>query len=139
MALVLALTVLASCGKNDTEGKMSLILHGETDTVYTVDLSKVEGEEGLISVLDYLKGAEGLVYTAQDSAYGKYLTSVGTLVPGAANEYISIYTSVAEDADVSAYATEITVGGVTYPSSGVGASAMHVQKDATVVIALGSY
>ncbi len=121
-------TILASCGNNDTAGTMTLIV-GETE--YTVDLSKVEGNDGLFAVLRTLEKQGELTYTAN----GNFLTQVGNLQQDArAGVYLYIYTSVEEDFDVSVYATEKDYKEKKLVSSGVGADSMHVKKDCYIKI-----
>ena len=49
-------------------------------------------------------------------------------------EYIYLYTSVAQDVDVSEYATTVEYKGQTLTSSGVGASDMHLEDGAIIYI-----
>ena len=111
-----------------------------TDPVmeYTVDLTDLSVDEGLMSLLKHLNETEGLTYAEESGAYGAYLTAVGSLV-AKGSSYISIYTSVAEDFDVSSYATTATYDGVTLTSSGFGASQMKIRDGAIYYICLATY
>lgn len=148
LMLVLAVVVLSMIGlvactdPNALEGTMTLVLlNGENAQEFSVDLSNFTTESnGLIAVLDLLQSQEKLTYEAQDSAYGKFLTRVGELRQDeAAGTYLSLYTTVEKDKDVSAYATTLTYKDVTLTSSGVGAESMTMEKDCIVVITLFSY
>lgn len=121
----------------DTEGTMTLVV-GEKE--YTVDLSKVKVEKGLISILDYLKENEGLVYEATYSEYGAMLTKVNELEQDyTTNTYLYIYTTVQKDADVSEYAETKEYKGTTLTSAGVGASSMSLEKDCIILISTMTY
>lgn len=121
----------------DTEGTMTLVV-GETE--YIVDLSKVKAENGLISVLDYLKETQGLVYEATYSEYGAMLTKVNELEQNVTTStYLYIYTTVQKDIDVSEYATTKEYKGTTLTSSGVGASTMSLEKDCIILISTMTY
>lgn len=140
--LSVLLGTLCACGAGDSDGAgtVSVVLGTDPETVYTVPLDRVTGTEGLMSVLEYLKEAENLTYTAEDSGYGAYLTAVGDLAQdSAAGKYIMLYTSVAEDADVSQYATTVTYDGRTLTSSGVGASSMHMRAGEVIYIACQAF
>ena len=140
LALIMSLS-LAACqmpesdGKGDTAdaGKMTLVLAGDETVVHEVDLDELDVTNGLVSILDYLKTQGKLDYKIT----GGYLDKVGELENNAqTGEYIYIYTSVAEDADVSQYATTVEYEGQTLTSSGVGAADMHIEADAVIYIGL---
>lgn len=148
LMLVLAVVVLSMIGlvactdPNALEGTMTLVLlNGENAQEFSVDLSNFTTESnGLIAVLDLLQSQEKLTYEAQDSAYGKFLTRVGELRQDeAAGTYLSLYTTVEKDKDVSAYATTLTYKDVTLTSSGVGAESMTLQDGCTIIITLFRY
>ncbi|MBQ8322175.1 MAG: hypothetical protein IJX92_07405 [Clostridia bacterium] len=142
LALLLALIMmlsLAACqmpeGEGDTAdaGKMTLVLAGDETVVHEVDLAELDVTNGLVSVLDYLKSEGKLDYAITAG----YLDSVGELENNAdTGEYIYIYTSVAEDADVTQWAKTVEYDGKTLTSSGVGAADMHIEADAVIYIGL---
>ena len=101
----------------------------ETPTEYKVNLDKVEGSDGLLSVLAYLKAEKGLDYTEA----GGFLSAVGDLKQEG-NRYIYLYTSVEEDFDVSEYKSTVEYKGQTLTSAGVGAKDMHVKDGAVIYI-----
>ncbi|MCQ2385262.1 MAG: hypothetical protein MJ078_01100 [Clostridia bacterium] len=145
LLLILAFSCfLCSCQakENDTKGTMTVFIqNGENEPLsYAVPLDKVEITEGAFSVLDYLKNEKNVSYTASDGTFGKFLTQVGNLdasaVPGG---YISLYTNVAEDMDVSAWAKTLTVGGYSVTTSGVGISLMTVKDGGVLYVALETY
>ncbi len=109
-------------------------------TEYVVDLSKLNGQEGLMTVLDYLKENNGLTYTEVPSDYGAYLTQVNNIKEDGANGiYLYLYTTVAADADVSEYAKTMDYKGITLTSSGVGSSSMHIEDGAVIYIGTIKY
>lgn len=118
-----------------------VLLKGDYVQEFTVTLSELPAtSKGLIAVLDLLQSQGKLTYEAQDSTYGKFLTRVGELRQDeAAGTYLSLYTTVEKDKDVSAYATTLTYKDITLTSSGVGAESMTMEKDCIVVITLFSY
>ncbi|MDE7079495.1 MAG: hypothetical protein K2O95_05210, partial [Clostridia bacterium] len=79
-----------------------------------------------------------LTYSAQDSAYGAYLTAVNDISEGN-GVYITLYTDVESDIDVSEDATTLVYKEKTLTSSGVGLSLMNVKSGCTIVITTFSY
>ena len=153
-ALVAVVLIFAVCtcavactGTVDSEGVAHLVLvNGDECKQFDVELSELEGASGAIALLDYLKSMEKIDYLAQEGAYGAYLgevkTADGALVlknDALAGKYISIYTSVAEDMDVSEYKSTVEYEGVTLTSSGVGISTMSVKDGSYIYITLISY
>lgn len=129
LVIAIALCALASCGKSSKNGFVTVVIGTETPTEYQVNMDKVEGGDGLLSVLAYLKTEKNLTYVEA----GGMLTEVGDLKPEAP-VYIYIYTSVGEDIDVSTYATTMEYKGQTLISSGVGAKDMHMTDGAVIYI-----
>ena len=145
LVLCMVLIPLTSCNqKQSVNGYCTVVVATEPETVYTVDLDKLGTvNEGLMSVLDYLKENNGFTYekTVSDSM-GAYLTKVLSLDPATITEghgYIQLFTSVEKDFDVSEYATEMTYKGTKLVSSGLGASSMTIQADAVYYIKLAVY
>lgn len=129
LVIAIALCALASCGENSKSGFVTVVIGTETPTEYKVNLDKVEGTDGLLSVLAYLKTEKNLTYAET----GGFLNEVGDLKPEAP-VYIYIYTSVEEDFDVSTYATTMEYKGQTLTNSGVGAKDMHMTDGAVIYI-----
>ncbi|MDE6361521.1 MAG: hypothetical protein K2N53_06180 [Clostridia bacterium] len=127
---------------SDKEGTMTLVvIDGDKVDEYVVDLAKIPSgntQTGLMAILDYLKENGKLTYTAQDSAYGAYLTQINSIVPQG-NEFIALYTSIAKDMSVGAYATTITYKGASCTTSDFGASAMSILAGCTIIITRGTY
>ena len=150
LAIVLLVLMLAAsmaicavaCAKTvGDKGTVSIVIAPATEggeaTEYVVDISKLEGKDGLMAVLAYLKDKEGLTYTETASEYGAFLTQVGDLKQDESkSEYIYLYTSVAKDADTSAYATTVTYKDYTLTSSGVGSSSMTIEDGAIIYIGI---
>ena len=133
LMLSLCLLMLASCGAGDAAatGSVTLVVAGEEITEYIVELDGLDLTEGVISLLDKLKSDGALDY----SMSGTMLESVGDVRNDAvANEWIYVFTSVAADADVSAYTKTVEYKGQTLTSSGVGASEMHIENGAVIYI-----
>ncbi len=143
MICTMALCLCACGGTVDKEGLMTLaVVDGDNVQEYSVDLSEIgSGDEksaGLMVILDYLKDKGELTYTMIQSEYGAYLTQVN----GIKQEngiYVTLYTDVESDIDVSEYATTYNYKEKTLTSSGVGASSMNVKKGCTIVITSFSY
>ena len=113
------------------KGYLTLVLEGDPAVEYRVNLDKVEGEDGLLSVLEYLNAEKGLAYNADAG----FLTEVGEVKQDAdAGVYVYIWTSVDADKDVSAYATTKDYNDMTLTSSGVGATDMTVCDGAVIYI-----
>lgn len=137
-----ALTETEPSGKNadspeETEetsvkGYVTVVLDDEAKTEYRVNLDRVEGNDGLLSVLAYLKENEGLTYENDPTGF---LTEVGAVKQNAAaGIYLYVWTSVEADADVSAYATTKDCKGKTLTSSGVGSTDMTMENGAIILI-----
>ncbi len=123
----------AYSGGSANVGKITLVVAEEPAKEYTVDLSKLEITQGLMSVLEYLRDEEGLNLKIS----GTMLGEVGSLKNNAeAGEYIYIYTSVASDADVTENASAVEYNGQTLTSSGVGAADMTLSDGAVIYIGI---
>ena len=132
MLSVCIMLLLVSCNKKqDAAGEMTLVIAGDSVTEYKVDLGEVEIENGLMSILDYLKEKGQLDYAETAG----YLDKVGPLENNAATgEYIYIYTSVDADMDVSQYASTVEYEGKTLTSTGVGSKDMHIEDGCVIYI-----
>lgn len=141
LAAILLTLMLTACGREqEASGVCTVVIGGESETVYEVNLDKVEIKEGLISVLEYLKTEKGLTYKTTDGGYGAYLTEVGEVKEDGANGvYIYIYTSVEKDFDVSAYATTKAYKKTLLTSAGVGASQLTIENGAIFYIGTVQY
>ena len=145
LVAVMMVASLVSCMGGDVSktGTAKIVVeNGENDyTVYEVDLSKLEKhDEGAISLLEYIASQENstLYYNVQwGGGYGAYITSIGSLSPNPANQYIALYTSEQEDFAVpTEYAPTVATakyGEQTLTFSGVGLSSMHI-NDGTVIL-----
>ena len=139
---MLALLVLASCNNGESAPPVSegdtitVVVSGEVTAEYTVELSKIKGSSGLVSVLDYLEEIDAIDYEID----GTMLTKVGELENDALKgEWIYVYTTVKKDIDVSQYATTVEYKGQSIWNSGVGANSMTLEKDAVIYIGLIVY
>ncbi len=135
ITVIVMMLALSACNNDsDSAGEMTLVIAGDSITKYEVDLDDVEITEGLVSVLKHLNEEEGLEYEIS----GTYLNKVGEVENNAANaaegKYLYIYTSVAEDIDVSQFAETVEYEGKTLTSSGVGATEMHIDDGCVIYI-----
>lgn len=139
LALALVLCAVACQPDMPSKGEVTIViapLEGEA-TEYTVDLSDIAEDGGVVAILDYLQTNKGLKYTSEDRGYGAYLTKVGVLEEKPeAGEFIYLYTSVAKDFDVSEYASTVEYQGKTLTNSGVGVSSMSVEDGAIIYITI---
>lgn len=129
--------MLCACSKVDPVGEATVVLtaDGESYEEYTVPLSKVNGELGALGLFVYLKEEEGLEYEADETAYGAYLTKVGSIANDSSKgKYVYVWTSVEEDFDTSAYALTVEYKGQTLTSSGLGISGMSVHDGAIIYV-----
>ena len=154
MALCLTSVIFIGCNKDDTQAETSaqttessastptesqnvkgyckIVLGDENKTEYEIDLDLVKTDNGLLSVLDYLKETKGLTYSCDASGF---LTEVGNVKQDTtAGVYIYLYTSVVKDQDVSQYATTVKYNDFTLVSAGVGTKDMTISKDAIIYI-----
>ncbi|MBQ7386831.1 MAG: hypothetical protein IJW03_01555 [Clostridia bacterium] len=146
LVLAMLATLLTSCfGKVDSEGNVTVVIENRDGsyTEYALALEDIEnkdkGAEGLVEQLANRED-DPLALDMQESTYGKYVNAIGSLTPdAAAGEYISIYTSVESDFDVSAYVKEITYKDITLKTSGVGLSSMKVPAGAIILFRIESY
>ncbi len=144
LILVLCMVVIpfASCKKTqNVNGYCTVVVATDPATEYKVDLDKVTVDQGLVSILEYLKENEkDFTYEMVDSTYGAYLTKVLSLdATAVSNGFILLMTSVEKDFDVSEYKTEKEYKGTKVVTSGLGASSMTVENGAVYYIALSSY
>ena len=133
LVLVMIYSAFVGCAESETKqsGFATIVLEGEPAVEYRVNLDKVDGNEGLISVFEYLKAEQGLSYTYEAGI----LSEVGSVKQNDDTQtYIWIWTSVEADMDVSAYATTKDYNGMTLTSSGVGATDMTVCDGAVIYI-----
>ena len=131
LVLVLICSAFVGCAETSQTGFATIVIEGDPAVEYRVNLDKVEGDDGLLSVLEYLKTANGLAYNADAG----FLTEVGEVKQDAdAGVYIYIWTSVDADKDVSAYATTKDYKDMTLTSTGVGAKDMTVCDGAVIYI-----
>ena len=116
----------------NVKGYCKIVLGDESKTEYEINLDLVNTDNGLLSVLDYLKENKGLAYSCDASGF---LTEVGGVKQDtAAGVYVYLYTSVVKDQDVSQYATTVKHNDITLVSAGVGAKDMTIEKDAIIYI-----
>lgn len=132
LALALTCLVFVGCDESSKNGFVTIVLEGEPAVEYRVNLDKVEGNDGLLSVLTYLKAEEGLEYQTDPTGF---LMQVGNVKQDTlAGVYVYIWTSVAADADVSEYAITKEYGDMTLTSAGVGAKDMTLTDGAVIYI-----
>lgn len=140
VSMLTLLTILVCCFVGCTpKANMTVVVTTDPNTVYTVDLNKLEEGCNAIDVLEYLKEKQGLTYVvAQDPDLGPFLTEVLTLKQSEDfNPYFFVYTSV--QAEQMTNYDGVEYEGVTlYPSS-VGIGSMTVEEGCIIYITLISY
>lgn len=127
---VMLLISLTACNIPTTDGTVTVVIGTGIPTEYTLDYKAEDITDGLLSVLTLL-----------DINYdktGSFLNSVGDLAP-THPEYIYIYSSVAENADTSSYATTMDYKGTILTSVGCGAKDLHVKDGAIFYIGTITY
>ena len=124
------------------EGYAYLVIYEPDDkpcTVYAVELAKLENQT-VITMLEYLNTNESMHLVAGTGQYGAYVNEIGNIKSDdATSTYLYFYTSVAKDADTSAYAQSIMVGGIQLTSSGVGTGEMSLESQCVIYVGLIKY
>lgn len=153
LSLVCALGAFALVGCQPESGEalsgtLTVVIDdkAETKLVYAVNLAEAElttaskGDD----VLEYLAATTSFYYEGKNSAYGLYLTAMGTYDAETytyqpvlqedmlAGKYCYVYTSVTKDQDTSEYKSEVTYEGMTLVNSALGISSMTVEPDAVL-------
>lgn len=114
---------LAACNDPDVMTVNATVIVG--DTVYNIQDYKCSTNASVDVLLSYLTENKDLHIKFTESAYGKYITEIGTLAPQG-TDWICFYTSVESDKDITAYATTIEYNGTTLYSAGVGVSSAKI-------------
>ena len=130
LTVIMAVSLLVSCGGGQGTGKMTLVIVGDETTEYTVTLDEVEGNT-VAAVLEYLKETKGMAFEYS----GTMVNKVGELENDAAKgNWIYFWTSVAADADVTEWASYVEYGGKTLTSSGKNVFEMSAYDGAIIYI-----
>ncbi len=131
LALMLALTSFVACNpESDPEGEVTLVVAGDTTEVFTVEISEIEGEKNVLTLVEHLKNEGVLDY--KTDATGLF-TEIGSVKQNAEErKYVWIWTSVEEDFDVSQSVPTKEYNGKTLTSSGFGAKDMAL-KDGAII------
>ena len=149
-ALLLALVMLfsiISCTILPSEGDVTVLVELSQGNyeVYKLNLEDVENKSaGAVGIFDHLRERENspLASELDDTGYGAFVKSVGSLVPKA-NEYIALYTS--EEADFAVpsewmpIVPEVNYEGTILKYSGVGLSSMTIKNGSIILCRLESY
>lgn len=115
-----------------------IIKNGDKD--YTNYVAPINDEmKNVEDVLNYLAEELDLYLDWQDSDYGKYLNGIGGAIPTQTNEFVSFYTSVADDKGNWAGVTGYTIGDVEIVSAQVGVSSAKVESGAVYYFEIGTY
>lgn len=133
LAMIFSALAFISCSdeQNDGDGTVTLVVDGKETKEYTVDITGLSLDRGLVSVLDVLKERGELDYEIADT----FLNKVGDVENDyTAGEYIYIFTSVEADFDVSTYAQTREYKGQTLTSVGIGALEMTIEDGALIYI-----
>ena len=126
---------IACTDEKDSAGTLTVVIAtGDNPVEFNVDIADVEGENGLFSVLEYLRENKKITFKYSGTGSSAYLTEINDFVSGTDNKWIYIYTNVKKDFDVSEYKTEIEYKGQKLTSSGVGVSQMTIEEGALIYI-----
>ena len=146
--LIMALTALAACGDGDKlTGTAKLVVDGETDKVYSVNLGDggFTDADTVYDLIVYLAEEQGLTFSASSSSsaeygYDAFITAIGPLTPSG-SQYIAFYHNKQADADVSGadYAKPIEYDGTTLYYSGLGAGGVKLTNDIVVYFTMLTY
>ncbi len=146
LILAMAALCLISCNTTvDDVGTVTVVIEKRDGAYEAYELSLAELEnksEGAFGLLEALAEREDshLDYDVTEGAYGKYINSIGSLVPnGASGEYIGIYTSLEKDFDVSEWVKTLEYNGRTLKTSGVGVSELSLEDGVTVLFRIEKY
>jgi hypothetical protein len=139
LALVTVFTVisLTSCFENEENANkgeskiVTIVVNGKQTKEYTVDMSGISVDKGLVSVLDALKADVKLDYGITGSMLD-YIGDVSNIYE--TNEYIYIYTSVEKDFDVSEYKQTVKYKDKELTSVGIGALEMTIEDGAVIYV-----
>lgn len=140
VSMLTLLTILVCCFVGCVpKANMTVVVTTDPNTVYTVDLNKLEEGCNAIDVLEYLKEKQGLTYVvAQDPDLGPFLTEVLTLKQSEDfNPYFFVYTSV--QAEQMTDCDGVEYEGVMLYLSSVGIGSMTVEEGCIIYITLISY
>ena len=141
LAIMLAISTCfcVACTPDPFEGKYTIVINAnDNNSVYAID-SEVQGVYTLADALLYLRDNESVVYECSDSSYGVYISKLGDICPEGYSQWVSVYTSIESDKDVSEYATTIQYEGRTLYSSGFGVSSMSLEEGCIIYFTLGVY
>lgn len=121
VVLIMCATAIAlvACANPDTMVISATVLIG--DEVFNIEKLECASNSTAEILLEYLVENNDLNLKYTESAYGKFITEIGSLIPQG-SQWISFYTSVESDKDITEYATTIKHGDTTLYSAGVGVS-----------------
>lgn len=126
---------VACTDEKDATGTLTVVIAtGDNPVEFNVDIADVEGENGLFSVLEYLRENKKITFKYSGTDSSAYLTEINDFVNGTDNKWIYIYTNVEKDFAVSKYKTEIEYKGQKLTSSGAGVSQMTIEEGALIYI-----
>lgn len=154
LALVLVFSVftLVACADKPTvqevtdltlptleENQVAVIIkNGENN--YTNYVALINDEmKNVEDVLNYLAEEIDLYLDWQDTEYGKFLNGIGGAIPKQTNEFVSFYTSVADDKGNWAGVTGYTIGDVEIVSAQVGVSSAKVESGAVYYFEIDTF
>ena len=146
--LIMALTAPAACGDGDKlTGTAKLVVDGETDKVYSVNLGDggFTDADTVYVLIVYLAVGQGLSFFSssfRSPLYGfdVFISVIGPLTPSG-SQYIAFYHNKQADADVSGadYAKQIEYDGTTLYYSGLGAGGVKLINDLVVYFTMLTY
>ena len=111
----------------------TIVVHGETDEEYVLDLTAFKTSPTVFDAMEYLNENKGVALTYSTSEYGAYVTEFASLKSDPlSGKYIGFHTSVKKDWDISATATEKYYMGTRLITSGVGVSSAAIVDEAII-------
>jgi len=148
LLVVVSIFALAGCGNGDKlTGEVTIVLVGETEVVYKIDLEEggfSEGDTGY-NALVYLNEKEGVEFSATTSfvsnGFDAFVNSIGDLNPVyGSTQYVALFHNVEAKKDVSQWALEDRVfDGTTLYYSGVGVGGLKLKDGLVICFVIESY
>ncbi len=126
LAIMVAFSLVACNPKQvDEKGTITVVVMQETPLNYTVKLEDLDLSEGAFSVVKYLNVEKGMSLEYENSVYGAYITKIGDISTDSAG-FVSVFTSVEREWDVTEYCVTKEYNGITVKSSAIGLSSMSI-------------
>ena len=150
LALVLTLaalfTVLCGCSGDALEGKATVVLHGDTDVVYELDLKECgfKEKDNVYVALKWLYDNKEMPFSANttfnDKGFDAFINSVGDLNPAYnTTQYIAFFHNVESQKDTYGYVDNVTYNNTTLYYSAVGVGGLELTDGLIIYFTILSY